>query len=386
MIQLPHGARCSELSVFPKNWNTKDANLNTTWYIKYRFYPAEAEAEQIVIKGFAKYGLLAERRKAITDYLKGIKEDLLAGYDPRKGKKCFPDEKEESGKFLTCLQEAYEFKQCGYKHKAEIRHALPWIKKAVMRLGFNMPANAITRKHIRLILEEIGKIKPVWTDNQFNVKRKVLYSLFEEMIELEMADNNPALQIRKRESVKKKRRKLTDDECDIVDQHLSAKYPEFRRFMFMFFFTGGRVSELMRVRKADVNLSDQTFKCIILKGKKGKKEVEKPIHNTVLPYWQELMNMKGEFLFSKGLKPGKEPINPAQISRRWKKHVKEKLGIEADFYSLKHRYLDKLSVATSLVIASKAAHHTSTKTTKEFYTDDDVREFERMKSVNVKFG
>lgn len=38
MITLPNSCTCSNLSVFPKNWQSKNAKVNKDWYIMYRFY------------------------------------------------------------------------------------------------------------------------------------------------------------------------------------------------------------------------------------------------------------------------------------------------------------------------------------------------------------
>src|SRR5438093_10362072 len=38
MISLPNGCTCSELTVTPKNWETRKASLKKDWTISYRFY------------------------------------------------------------------------------------------------------------------------------------------------------------------------------------------------------------------------------------------------------------------------------------------------------------------------------------------------------------
>jgi hypothetical protein len=43
---------------------------------------------------------------------------------------------------------------------------------------------------------------------------------------------------------------------------------------------------------------------------------------------------KMDYVFSKNLLPGKIPIDPSQVGRRWRRHVKIPLGITADFYLL----------------------------------------------------
>lgn len=35
MITLPNGCSCSNLSVYPKNWQSKNAKVNKNWYIDF---------------------------------------------------------------------------------------------------------------------------------------------------------------------------------------------------------------------------------------------------------------------------------------------------------------------------------------------------------------
>jgi len=70
-------------------------------------------------------------------------------------------------------------------------------------------------------------------------------------------------------------------------------------------------------------------------------------------------NKKEDYIFSKYLETGKTSNRPEQITRRWKRHVKDKLGIEADFYSLKHLNTDE--TAALLDLGDAAAHESGWK-------------------------
>ena len=95
----------------------------------------------------------------------------------------------------------------------------------------------------------------------------------------------------------------------------------------------------------------------------------------------------GQFLFSKKLCPGSDSISPRQITRRWKTHVKDKLKITADFYSLKHLNLDEVSEILSIEAASKMASHLSTKTTEDSYTiGKSERDLKQLRGLNNSFA
>ena len=84
---------------------------------------------------------------------------------------------------------------------------------------------------------------------------------------------------------------------------------------------------------------------------------------------------------------GQHHRNKHQITKRWKTHVKDKLKITADFYSLKHLNLDKVSEILSLEAASKMASHLSTKTTEGSYTiGKRERDLKQLRGLNNSFA
>ena len=164
-------------------------------------------------------------------------------------------------------------------------------------------------------------------------------------------------------------------------------YP-FGRFMQIFFHSGARESELMEIKTFNVDLQNQQFLVVVNKGRSSA-EYKKPIKNIVLPLWAEIINKakEGQYLFSKGLKPGDIPINANQISRRWRNHIKGKLHITADFYSLKHSNLDEISAELSIQDAAKMASHTSIRTTEAHYATNEAQsQMDRLKNMNNSFS
>jgi hypothetical protein len=61
----------------------------------------------------------------------------------------------------------------------------------------------------------------------------------------------------------------------------------------------------------------------------------------VIKYWEEIINecsSEEDYLFTRGLEPSLIPIQPYQITKRWKRLVKDKYNVTADFYALKHLF------------------------------------------------
>src|SRR5690606_26071943 len=101
--------------------------------------------------------------------------------------------------------------------------------------------------------------------------------------------------------------------------------------------SGGRTTELLQVKRKDVDLIKQEYQVTVKKGEQNI-EVIRPIKTVALPFWIELLdNCKNDdYIFSNNLTPGAVSINPKQISKRWRLHVKIPRGITVMFYTLKH--------------------------------------------------
>jgi integrase len=406
MIILPNGCKCGKMSVFPNNWNTKEADLSLTWYIKYRFYSPGKDAYPVVIKGFAQYSTLADRRQAIKEVLEGEKEQLQNGYNPSEKKYSSPDLPDtvisqispKTG-FIPALQKAMQSSSCSDKTKADIKSVIKYIGQAATRLGFyNTAISDIKRKHIKLLLNECKNLKVVdakgqsrpklWNDNQYNNSIRYLSLLFTELLEWDAIDAHPIHKaIKKKQKHRKIRTVLTDEQCIQIETSLKESQYDFWRFMMIFFYSGGRITEMLSVKKGMVNINDQSFSVTIKKGKEIR-DVEKPINDAVIGLWNEVLNSAsdGEYLFSVGLKPGKRVIRPEQVTRRWKRHVKEKLNISADFYSLKHLFLDKVAKQNGIGTAQHAASHTTPVITMIYAINEKQRKQDALKSIPVKFG
>jgi integrase len=81
---------------------------------------------------------------------------------------------------------------------------------------------------------------------------------------------------------KEQRAILTKAERQYVSELLQTSYPEFFRFLNIFFHSGARISELMKLKKPDVDIAGQRFRSEIKKGRKTR-IVWRPIKNIAVP-------------------------------------------------------------------------------------------------------
>ena len=80
MITLPNGCSCSKISVYPKNWQSKNAKVKNDWYIMYRFYdPRYPKPRQVMVKGMNQFKRLSERQEATKKSLTVELDKLVKG-------------------------------------------------------------------------------------------------------------------------------------------------------------------------------------------------------------------------------------------------------------------------------------------------------------------
>lgn len=403
-----HGCSYSNLLVYPKNWKTTTLkkSLNDIWVVKCRFYDPQHRKKYPNGFQFARrvndLDTLEQRKEAIEKLLKEIPYLFEErGFNPITGRyMTLIDSNSRSIinlspniHFIDALRFALERRQISEPHRKQITWCLNRVEKYAGKLMIALPVGQIQRKHIKALLE-YGNLSP----NVYNKFKSYLSPLFEELIELEVIEINPVEKIRKLSIPIKVRETLTFDEFQAIKSYLKIKCPDFFRYMMIFLFSGSRSSELMSLQKKNVSLSDQEYTVTIKKGR-FHKTVKKVILQEALPYWQEIIDLcrgDNDYLFSTGLIPGPKANNENQITRRWKRHIKDAnknkiqlkyddgrpLYVSADFYSLKHIFLDSLPAN----VAKEMAAHTTLKTTRIYRVNQEARDREALKKIHTNFS
>ena len=204
MISLPNGYSCSDFTVYPKNWQSKSARTNDNWYIKYRFYdPRFASPKQVMIKGMNQFKDLAGRQAATQKALDfEIGRLTKEGYNPffKLVPNAGNDNIINSGTpILEALKSVYAKIEVSTQTKTDIKHVLSSVSKAINSLGLTTyQISKVTRKTVKMILEAASN-----SPDRFNKNRSYLMILFSELCELELVENNPVRDIKKKKTVKK---------------------------------------------------------------------------------------------------------------------------------------------------------------------------------------
>ncbi len=394
MLQLHNNCRAGQFSIFPSNWNSSKADLSLIWRINYWFYDDSLKRKKQLVIKMNKFKTLAERQSAVKELIR-IETDLITrqGFNPITRVYNSPANDADISEFTPILEALeYVYNQLdGKVEKAtllDIKSILKYIKPAAIALGYNhLLLKDLKRKHIKDILDQTGKMKAKFSANNYNHYRKYLSILFAELLELDLIDVNFCTGISKQKSLRRIRETLTVEQRKLVSEHLFKNYFSFWRFLNIFFHSGSRITELLSVKETDVDLYLQKFKVTVKKGKSFRQEW-RTITDSSLSLWQQIVELggPGQYLFSNSLNPGSKKIGRAQITKRWRVHVKEKLGITADFYSLKHTNLDEISAQLGLKDASAMAGHSTPVITLNYAQGEKERREERLRKVKNSFA
>ena len=391
MLHLPNSCRCSTPTIFPKNWNKKKADPLIKWYISYRFYDEDSKNGQLIIvkSGINYIKNLPDKQAAIEALLDDEVERLKDGFNPIS-KKFIHEEFEDypippNTQFYKALKKASKELEVAHTTKLDIKGVLKYLKSAISKLKYDkLEISQVRRRHIRLLLNTVQKRENI-SDNRYNKVRAYTSMLFNELIQLESIESNPVKLIKKKKVVKRARKLIDEDKLIEIDEYLKSNVYTFWRYLRIFFHSGSRSTELFRLKKEDIDLKNYQFTVTVRKGKNFKQQI-RPINIHVYRFWKELYftSKRGDFIFSKGLEPGKNQISARQITIRWKRHAKDKFGITEDFYLLKHLHSDKVDEIQGLIVASAANGHTTTRMTEDVYAVNHKKRInEILKNIDV---
>lgn len=411
MIQLRYGCRYSGIKVLPANWK-HTTTVKTHWKIYYRFYAPGLtgvgtrypKGKLVAVQGMNDYHTVNERREFTKAMIHVIEKDLHEkDYNPITGYRKEDESAIEYGidpytPLPDALQAAHDKLDVAKTTMGIARSVLGYVKTACIRLRLDvLPVSEIKRRHVMAILEQCGRIKGnKWTANTYNLYRSHLMMLFKILCAWEAVEHNPVdAQLPKKKEFRRRRKTLTDAQRGAIDKGLKEDNYRFWLIMQIFFYSGARETELVLVKRTDVDIKQQEVTYTIMKGKEYREET-RPIPANAVQFWEQaLVGATGkQFIFSKGLKPGDKSIRPEQITRRWRKWVKNKKDSDGnrvygedipDFYSLKHSHSSEVASKVGTRLAALHNRHTEAILKSNYDTEGKDRDMEILKGIEVSF-
>lgn len=308
----------------------------------YTFYdPDYPKGFRRQIKGMNNESNLKNRQIVTRDIIESQLSILKEGFNPFKKTFVTPTNFEVTPytPFIEALWIAIDEVKVSHNHFINMKCHLRGVEKSAIELNIHrLPLKDVTMKYFNRIFSQCYKNNPKFTGSGQNRYKKTLHRIYKELFKMEAVEFNPLSLIERVRAIKQARVMPTLEERKKINKHLKENQYEFWRAIQLFYHSGARETEFMRLQAKDVNLKLQEVTYTIEKGVEVREGVIRPIKNSVLPLWKEIMKQakSDDYIFSVGLVPGPTPVRREQFARRWRLHVKDKLGIKADLYSLKH--------------------------------------------------
>jgi len=158
---------------------------------------------------------------------------------------------------------------------------------------------------------------------------------------------------------------------DFEEQFSRGKYQreghKYNMFWMICAFTGGRTSEICRLKVDDVDFANKLF--IIHESKTGVGRTIPIAPNVEGPLQEYIKTLRGSYLFPVRFKPD-VPINPAVVELDFRRRV-ETLGIKKHVtpYSLRHSFITRMLVDAEapLFVVQDIVGHRKADTTRQYY-------------------
>lgn len=296
-------------------------------------------------------------------------------YNPRTKQFMFDDgELNPNLSMLDCLDRALSSKSYTPQHLKAVQSALKYFKIGTekKRLDY-IKIKDVELIHIKQILESCNL-----TNYSFNKYKKYLSSLFTDLVDAGCLKINPCTGIKAKKHITEIKDIFTDEELQKISKVILWKFPDFNNFFQIFYMSGCRVSEIMSIKKKDVNIEKSEFKILLKKGGIDIKEKRAIIADAII-YWKDQLSKASDddYIFSSNFQPGPKLIDRDYVYKYWKRNIRIKT-----IYTLKHTFLDKVEEAN--YNAQIMAGHRDDRTTSIYTVGREKRRLEAQKQIKIK--
>lgn len=277
------------------------------------------------------------------------------------------------------------------KHIAAIsyknyKNTLKFVLQAINSLNIaSIPVGDVKRAHVKKILEVISDERD-WSGKAYNKALSHIQSFFTELLQWDIVEYSPADKIRRMpEDESEEKIYLTDRQRLIIKQNIAPNHPEFYRFLMTLYHSGIRPVEITRLK---FDMVDRRRRIIKMPPGTGKTRKKKRIVAITQELWEYLCPILEKdfpddyYLFGSSRIPGRGNEGkfvdfvpgPTQMKRgtatsRYKKLVKDDLGIDVDMYYFKDMGTnDKLLAGVDPDAIQSQLGHSERKTTELYMT------------------
>jgi len=354
------------------------------WYVHYRYEGIQFRDTY----GLNKIEDLKVRESEYNDVCKALLIDLKNGFNPNLPQGV---QLQNDMFIIEALKFSIEKKKESISKKtySEYNTSINFIEGSVKELSLEfLKISETKRMHLKLILEKVKTTNNA-SNKSYNKRLNHLKAILSELIQWEVIEDNPALNIKTmpvEDSIANQ--PPSDKQMEVIKNELTKNHPNFYNYISLIYHLGIRPEEILLIRLSMIDMDNDLITLIPKNTKSRKKYRTLPI-NKFLKEDLERMNFrnlpKDYFLFGSFREPGKGNIGkyedfipgPTHLSRdtatrRWETIVKIKLKIDHTMYSIKKYGGNKKSAAGISLDAIKGVFgHSEKETTLIYLTNQD---------------
>ncbi|MFP3835323.1 tyrosine-type recombinase/integrase [Chryseobacterium sp. SIMBA_028] len=350
-------------------------NSKDDWFIQCRFYEPDREKPFTYRRRLNRFKDEIEKTKIAKLLLKQMKSLLdEKDYNPRTKQFMFLEEELNPNLSLCeALQKALASKTYTPEHMKLVEFILNRFKTNTIKLELDyLKIKDVELIHIKKILEACNL-----SNYGYNQNRKVLSSLFTDLVDESCLKVNPCTGIKPKKHIVEKKEIFTDKDLERISERILRDVPLFYNFFQIFYMSGCRVPEMIGLKAKDVNLEKQEYTILLKKGDLYVRE-KRAIVPDAMEFWQRQMKkVKGDqYIFSYGFIPGDTLLTRDYVYKFWKKKIR--IGT---IYQLKYTWLDKVEEAH--YNAQIMAGHRDDRTTSIYTVGREKRRLEAQKQIKI---
>ncbi|CAL2104640.1 tyrosine-type recombinase/integrase [Tenacibaculum sp. 190130A14a] len=321
------------------------------WHVYYRYRNPETGILEKFIekKGINRLKTVTAREEAARNLRRALKRYLQDGYNPFEFKVIEAAVNKEVFTTVEAIQIAFNQKCNGWKESTKdvnriyVETFIAWLKKRNLDAR---PITFLTKKHISFYLGYLIEEKGVSKTSRNNHKR-LLSSLFSELEEKEMIEDNFIKKIAFLKTTAKKNKPFNTQQLDAILSYLKEHDNYLYCYIKVMWYSFLRPIEIIRLKVDNVNLVDNVIDIDTKTEERVYVRLVKPLE----AYFKTLgleKHKPDQLLFTKDLKVGywvtkKEKSREDWFSKRFKK-VKEHFNLSEDYGVYSFRHTSALSI------------------------------------------
>ncbi|TDQ22740.1 tyrosine-type recombinase/integrase [Tenacibaculum caenipelagi] len=365
----------------------KVVTLKKQWHVYYSYRsPYTGLLEKITTrKGINRENTISGREAAAKNLQKAMRRLLQEGYNPFKEKELEKDVNDETYTTVEALNLAYEHKKNSWKESTQnvnityLNGFIKWLKSK----GLDKESiESLTRKHVSFYLGNLIENNKRSNTSRNNHKR-FLSSLFSELEEKEIIQDNFIKKIKFLKSTAKKNKPFNEKQLHDILEYTKTNDPYLHKYLKVMWYSFLRPVEITRLKVENINLIDKVIEVETKTGERSYVRIVKPLQfyfNSL-----ELHKYKNDMLiFTKEMEIGywetkREKSKEDWFSKRFK-NVKDHFGLSTDYGVYSFRHTAALSLYYQLTKEGKSEHqaviniqaimrHDSEQTTRKYLRD-----------------